>query len=165
MEQLSNAIAVFSLNDGQYSLNDIKQLYRQLASKHHPDKGGDTETMQLINNAFDEFCTYFAGNESLTVNNKDSAVGIDFEFIVQLKSLAGIIIEVCGYWVWLSGNTYLHREIISSLGFKFSGAKKMWYWFPTIDISTFKRGCKSMKIIRKQYGSKIIETENPKALN
>jgi curved DNA-binding protein len=32
---------------------DIKKAYRQLASKHHPDKGGDTAKFQEIQSAYD----------------------------------------------------------------------------------------------------------------
>lgn len=32
--------------------NEAKTLYRKLAHKHHPDKGGDTETMQQLNIAY-----------------------------------------------------------------------------------------------------------------
>lgn len=34
------------------SADDIKKAYRQLASKHHPDKGGDTATFQNIQTAY-----------------------------------------------------------------------------------------------------------------
>ena len=33
--------------------DDIKKAYRKLASKHHPDKGGDTATFQKIQVAYD----------------------------------------------------------------------------------------------------------------
>ena len=33
--------------------DDIKKSYRKLASKHHPDKGGDTATFQKIQVAYD----------------------------------------------------------------------------------------------------------------
>lgn len=35
------------------SPDDIKQAYRKLASKHHPDKGGDTAMFQKIQAAYD----------------------------------------------------------------------------------------------------------------
>lgn len=34
------------------SADDIKQAYRKLANKHHPDKGGDTAQFQAINEAY-----------------------------------------------------------------------------------------------------------------
>jgi len=33
--------------------DDIKRAYRKLASKHHPDRGGDTATFQTIQTAYD----------------------------------------------------------------------------------------------------------------
>ena len=33
--------------------DEIKKAYRKLASKHHPDKGGDPEMMTRLNNARD----------------------------------------------------------------------------------------------------------------
>lgn len=166
MDKLQNAIVIFGLENGQYTINDIKQAYRKLASANHPDKGGNTETMQLINTAFTELCKYFEDNTTLDINQEQETVPtFDFSFLDTLKTLQGVIIEVCGYWVWLSGNTYSHKEIISNLGFKYSGAKKSWYWSPTINITNYKRGSKSMKQIRKDYGSKIIETENPISIN
>ena len=35
------------------SLAELKKQYRALAIANHPDKGGDTETMQAINAEFD----------------------------------------------------------------------------------------------------------------
>lgn len=39
--------------DRNASTEDIKKAYRKLASKNHPDKGGDTATFQKIQNAYD----------------------------------------------------------------------------------------------------------------
>ena len=166
MDKLQNAIVIFGLENGQYTLSDIKQIYRKLASVNHPDKGGNTETMQLINTAFAELCKYFETNQTLDINQEqETAPSFDFSFLDTLKTMHGVIIEVCGYWVWLSGNTYPHKDAISNLGFKFSGAKKSWYWSPTISIANYKRGSKSMKQIRKDYGSQIIQTEMQPAIH
>ena len=166
MNKLNNAIVIMGLENGQYTLIDIKQVYRRLASVNHPDKGGNTETMQLINTAFSELCKYFETNQTLDINEEhEQNANFDFSFLDSLKTMSGVIIEVCGYWVWLSGNTYPYKEAISNLGFKFSGAKKSWYWSPTIDTTSFKRGSKSMKNIRKEFGSTIIQSESKAALN
>jgi curved DNA-binding protein len=39
--------------DKTASQDDIKKAYRKLATKHHPDKGGDTATFQSIAQAYD----------------------------------------------------------------------------------------------------------------
>lgn len=38
--------------DRNATQDDIKQAYRRLATKHHPDKGGNTEVFQNISNAY-----------------------------------------------------------------------------------------------------------------
>lgn len=126
--KLQNAIAIFELDNGQYKIEDIKAVYRKLASVNHPDKGGDTETMQIINTAFAELCKFFESNQTLDINEdgNEEANQFDFSFISELKTMCGVIIEVCGYWIWLTGDTYSHHEKIKALGFKFSGAKKAW---------------------------------------
>ena len=45
--------------------DEIKSAYRKLASKHHPDKGGDTATFQKIQSAYD------------TLSNPDSRAAFD----------------------------------------------------------------------------------------
>ena len=37
------------------TLEDLKRAYRNLAMKHHPDRGGDVETMKEVNALYDEF--------------------------------------------------------------------------------------------------------------
>ena len=165
MDKLQNAVKIFGLENNQYTIADIKAIYRQLASKNHPDKGGHTENMQLINAAFEEFCKFFVSNDTLDINQVEDAHSFDFSFIDALRAMAGVIIEVCGYWVWLTGNTYAHKDQIHALGFKYSKAKKSWYWSPTINDNNFRRGSKSMKEIRTTYGSQIIENQAQYVLN
>ena len=35
------------------SIVEIKRAYRRMALKHHPDRGGKIENMQIINRAYD----------------------------------------------------------------------------------------------------------------
>lgn len=164
--KILNAIAIFGLGNGQFDLDMIKQAYRKLASANHPDKGGNTETMQLINCAYEELCKFFIMNQTLEINEEnEEAHAFDFSFLDELKAMQGLIIEVCGYWIWLGGETYPHRAAIKALGFKFSGTKKAWYWSPVMSEKRFMCGTKPMAQIRKTYGSSIVKTELRATLN
>ena len=164
---LENSIKIFAIADGVYNFSDIKKIYRTLAHKNHPDRaGGSTEIMQLVNTAYEDFCRFFETNEKLEINQhleKDNF--INFEFISELKIMQGVIIEVCGYWIWLRGDTFPHKDKIQALGFVFSGAKKSWYWSPTLNKNKRRRGSKSMKAIRKQYGSMVVYPETVARIN
>ena len=36
------------------TLEELKTIYRKLAMQHHPDRGGDSETMKEVNNEYDQ---------------------------------------------------------------------------------------------------------------
>ncbi len=47
------------------NLDDLKSQYKKLARIHHPDCGGDTQNMQILNNEFDAlFILYKKGEET-----------------------------------------------------------------------------------------------------
>jgi curved DNA-binding protein CbpA len=47
------------------TIEEVKCLYKQLAKDHHPDKGGDTATMQAINVEYAYACAYLVKNAGL----------------------------------------------------------------------------------------------------
>lgn len=156
---LSNATQIFMLQPGLYTMQDIKLIYRKLARVNHPDCGGSVEMMQLINTAYEDFCKYFISNADYTVRDGQvDADGFDSELIRELKAMQGVIIEIIGYWIWLFGNTYLHKDNIKGFGFKFSNSRKAWYWSPTLSDKK-RRGSGSMTMIRNKFGSTIITSD------
>ena len=76
-----------------------------------------------------------------------------------LIHLSGLKIELCGKWLWISGNTKKHIEALKAAGCKLAAKKKMWYWRPADSASTQKREARSMAFIRKKYGSVKINAE------
>ena len=45
--------------------DEIKKAYRKLASKHHPDKGGDPDTFNRIKDEYEKRLANFEGGEEL----------------------------------------------------------------------------------------------------
>ena len=150
------------------SVEECKKLYKKLAFKYHPDRGGDTETMKAINNEFD----YIMQNNVFRKSNKkdakkDTKKDYDFsssqfkDIIEALIKLEGIEIEITGCFIWVTGNTYPQKDIIKSLGFRYSKNKKAWYIAPP-EYFAQKRSYKkaySMNDIRSKYGSQKFESE------
>ena len=148
------------------SVEECKKLYKKLAFIHHPDRGGDTETMKTINAEFD----YVMENNIFKSSKKDTKKDYDFsssqfkDIISALVRLDGLEIEITGCFIWVTGNTYPQKDIIKSLGFRYSKNKKAWYIAPP-EYFAQKRSYKksySMNDIRSKYGSTRFESEGNK---
>ena len=162
------------------NLNELKAAYRKMAFELHPDRGGDAKkfsAMQLeYENTFAwlknhpqneaESGVHAENEEAYTSDSTTNANGVDdgFKAIIELLiHLSGINIELCGGWLWLSGNTKEHKDKLKAAGCYWSAKKKMWYWRPADYSCRHNRHSHSMAYIRSKYGStKIVADDTEK---
>jgi hypothetical protein len=78
--------------------------------------------------------------------------------------LDGLVIELCGRWVWFTGATYKWKDQLKALGCLFAGKKKAWYWRPADEER--KGGHKPMELdkIKEKYGAISFETKKAACL-
>lgn len=141
------------------TIEELKKEYRRLCMKHHPDKGGNTETMQAINSMYEARLTMLAQSEK----NTEEAINIGKQYQEQIQKiihLPDIEIEVCGLWIWVSGQTFPVKTQLNEANYKFASKKKVWYWKPP-NMKSTNRKPRSMEWIRNRYGSERVETEAP----
>lgn len=141
------------------TLEELKNEYRRLAFIHHPDKGGDDATMQIINDEYDRLLQTLSGTDDKTVN-----VGIQYKDIINsIIDIPNISIELCGTWIWVSGETRPAKDKLKDAKFMWASKKKMWYWKPT----SWKRKSKqkSMEWIRATYGSEKVNQKSYRTLS
>ena len=77
--------------------NELKAMYRKLAMKNHPDRGGDEEVMKAINAEYDKALKRILASEGEPVQNE--GINVDDledgfrEVIDKLLNIDGIEIE------------------------------------------------------------------------
>ena len=142
------------------TLEELKTMYKKLALANHPDQGGGTEAMQAINAEYTELFNSLknvhrsAGGETYTARQDNDETAAEFiDIIAKLVRLPGIIIELCGSWLWITGETRAVKEELKEIGFRWSSNKKAWYYH---EGAYSKRGSKkcSLDDIRDMYGSR-----------
>lgn len=151
------------------TIEEIKKQYRKLAQQFHPDHNRDTDTNQImaeINSQYEKF-RYM----KFTATNHETQKEYTQEFdpfdgyrekIDQLINLAGITIELCGTWLWITGVKKEDKEkqtILKELGFTFAFKKSAWYWKP----GTYRKKSKkelNLDEIRNLYGSNRVNRED-----
>lgn len=153
----------------QTPIEDCKKQYHQLAIKYHPDRGGTEEAFVQIGKEW----------EWLQKHNYNIHRGLDGQIYTDEKQdvpdevtekyaalinalirLDDVGIEICGTFIWLSGDTYRWRNALKALGFKWSRGKRMWYMAPTRRRA--RNNNWSIERIRAYHGSYVVvEGVNP----
>lgn len=156
--KINEALNLLGLS-GKVTKSDITKAYKKTAIKFHPDRNpAGAEVMKAVNAAYE----FLKGLEFDEVTHTDSENAYNFsdelaEVINGVMSLDGMIIEICGNWVWLSGNTKEHKDILKSLGFFWAGKKAKWYYRPAEHKSSQYKQSWDMDKIREKYGS-VVKT-------
>lgn len=158
------------------TIEDARKRYHQLAQVYHSDiDNGDAETMKLLN---DQFAAWIGKDEAARADVPELPAGVlalpehlpdapsaeavaaaEFmQVIGVLINLPGISCELCGSWVWISGDTKSVKDQLKDAGCKFASKKSMWYWAPAGSRGRRGRGSKDMAYIRNKYGSRAIRS-------
>ena len=160
------------------TMEEAQKLYRALIFQIHPDRRPPEETAQAtretqeLNAEFADYCAHFA-NYSAKARQKaahaegkksaadyhdiDELTGILREKILAALNL-GLDVELCGLWVWVTGNTKPHKEELKALSFKWANEKKAWYF---AGVPSFNRKTRTLDEIRAMLGSqKFGKTPN-----
>lgn len=157
------------------TLQQLKIEYKHLVKMHHPDNGGSDEVIKAINADYERLKKILPDmdldekQQEINENTADQA-GLSEalkNILEKVSKIPGIIIEVCGSWIWVSGNTYSVKDILKNLGFKFSGKKKMWYFREETEgcKTRYKRKERTMEDIRDLYGSEKVSYRGAAALS
>lgn len=130
----------------------IKTAYRKASALYHPDRNpAGAEMMKAVNEAYDTLKD-FTGNLESESDNYGETLSTALSSIINL---AGLNVEVCGSWVWVTGETKTHKDALKENGFKWANKKKAWYLKPEGDKKRY-RGNFSMDEIRSNHGSKKV---------
>ncbi len=147
------------------TIEEARKQFRELCLKLHPDKGGNQADFVAMKDEYDKMVGMLSAFEAGSASRENRKARYTTESEIELRkkieellNIPEIVIEICGSWLWISGNTFAHHERIKAAGCKFSGAKKCWYF--AVDMAQGKcRGRYSMAKIRAKFGSMTIESE------
>lgn len=159
-------------------IEDLKSQYKRLAFTFHPDMVKDSalkdsalEEMKIINSEYAELFKIYkniyknAEGEVYETSHPTNEIPQDFiNIIQQVIHMHGVKIELCGRWLWCTGNTKDYKDDFKKMGFFWSSKKLAWYFHNPMDKSYSKERY-SLDDIRAFYGSRIFENELVPELN
>lgn len=145
---------------GITNLEELKKTYRRLAMENHPDRGGDTETMKAINAEYEAAFNRIKRGGQAEAEEPTETASEFIAVIDALMKIKGITIELCGSWLWISGDTKAAKEKLKAAKCRWASKKKMWYWHPAEEKPRHRRGSSDMNEIRQKYGSRVLTEQS-----
>ena len=154
---------------GSFDPASLKSSYIRKMKEWHPDLRGETglEMSKLINLAYESLKndsdreglweTKGYSRTDSRENPFDEALAEAIAFALNLS--AGILeVEVCGTWIWLSGDTRPFKEELKEFGFSWSKGKGKWYWRHGKHAFRKRNSNKefTMDEIRSRHGSRHV---------
>ena len=145
---------------------EIKKAFKAASLKFHPDRNPAGAQMMIAINAAYESLKGLGENVEAKSDFKETNYAEELnEVLNSLLVLEGLILEICGNWIWISGDTKQHKKALGKDGLKcfWSNPKKMWYYRPA-EYKSLNRKSQSMDKIRSSWGSTTQFTTSRKAL-
>ena len=162
MINVYEALKLLGLSEGHITPEDVKTAYRKAAFKYHPDRNpAGHQMMQMINEAYESaknFTGDFKADQS--TENYDEKINDALNAIWGLN----LIVEICGTWIWVTGNTKNHKDALKVAGFKWSPKKGSWYFRAEENKRRFYNKTHSMEEIRSKYGSEHYKDKERKKI-
>lgn len=146
--------------EGCETMDELKALYKKLCKRWHPDlPGGDNATMAEINAEFDRLAGILpkvnSKGEKYQPEHREAPEAFRAA-VVAVQNIPGIMVELCGEWLWITGNTREHKDVFKAAGFRWSNNKAAWYWHE----GEYRRSGKkhyTMDQIREMHGSRAVK--------
>lgn len=155
--------------DHMTTIEEAKKQFKRLMVMYHPDiatkRGMSEEEATKICQQISVEWNYLKNHNYNIHETKNGGTYTDWnqdraddvteryaEIIEQLVKMDGVLIEICGNFIWLDGNTYAHKAEIKELGFRWASKKKRWFLAPQ---GWRKKGHRELQMdeIRNAYGS------------
>lgn len=153
--------------EGCETMDELKAEYKRLAKRWHPDlEGGNLEFMQQINAEYDRLAKILpkvnAKGERYQPQTREAPEAFRAA-VVAVQNIPGILVELCGEWLWITGNTREHKDIFKAAGYKWSSNKSAWYWHE----GEYRRSGKkhyTMDEIRAMHRSRAVKYDERETL-
>jgi len=145
-----------------FMVEQVKKLYRELALKLHPDKGGNDVDFRVLNEQYLRKLASFDGQKSYDAETKKAYTyrynkEVEEEILMkvsQLMKFNGVDVMLIGSWLWIEGETKPCKDELKKLGCLWHSKRFMWYWRQSDQKHYGKHSVCGLEHLAEKYGYK-----------
>lgn len=149
------------------TVEQVKAHYRKLAMENHPDRGGDTATMQEINAQYTKALKSLDGQQTTGDDGREHTYRYNEQTEREvIDALASILrvkmnadVALIGTWIWVVGDTKPVKDELKALGCIWHSKRVCWYWRPT-EAKAYRRSRGDLADLAARYGAKVFHTDD-----
>lgn len=150
------------------TVDAVKKHYRTLAMQMHPDRGGDTASMQELNRQYQNALSACHGQTSIGSDKEEHTYYynqereqeiIDFiDRLLRSNALKSDNVEcmIIGRWVWITGDTKPVKDTLKELECRWHSKRQAWYWHKQTYRTQFNKSV-SLDDLANYYGYSRVE--------
>lgn len=143
------------------TLEELRKEYKRFVKENHPDNGGSVEAIKNINIEYEQLFKVLKNNDKTEHTKYNMTEDEMLRNVINSIINLNIDIEICGSWIWVSGNTYEYKTELKQNGFRWASKKKMWYWHNP-EEQVRGNGKATIDDIRNKYGSQVMKESDRK---
>ena len=100
-----------------HTVAELRAEYKKLLVKHHPDNGGNEETMKEINRQYDAIFAQISHENKSDGRSYTQEKNEEFKAILNAISGFNMTVEIIGSWIW-AFDSYPYKDKLKALNFK-----------------------------------------------
>ena len=137
--------------------DEVRNRYDELAKVFKPSGNGQSnEMISIINRQYDELIKVLDEPKPVEAVKEKATVSEKIKELQEKVDPAGLHLEICGTWLWITVKTYQVKYALKSLGFRYSSNKLSWYYRQEDHRSPNQEPI-PLEMIREKYGTSEVE--------
>ena len=135
--------------------DEVKQRYDELSHVFKPQANGETnEMMNSIKDEYDKLIMVLGESKTVGAVESKSPLSDKLKELMEKVDTSELGTEVLGSWLWVTKKTFPIKDVLKSLGFRYSANKMAWY-YRSDENRSGNQDPISLDLIRAKYGTVV----------
>jgi len=138
---------------GSTSAAEIQLRYDELCKVFN----SQDEMLNAIKSEYSTLMSVLTESKPVEAVEGEASLSDKLKELMEKVDTSELGTEVLGNWLWITKNSFPVKDVLKSLGFRYSGNKKAWYFRSDEFRGSENQDPISLDMIRAKYGTVVAQ--------